>query len=108
MFLCQVVDVLKGGQADEIGGHPAIVEKTAVVAHRAVDLELVLQAGEIVVVAVPGRGVHAARAALGGDIVRQDDRRSAVDEGMTGLEVLELRPLDRPNRFSYRSAQGLL
>src|SRR5690606_21979042 len=59
-----VLDGFEAGDADEVGGDFAVVEVGAVVADGAVDFEAVFEAGEIILGAVAGRGVHAAGAAL--------------------------------------------
>ena len=89
-LLLQHLDGLEGGEADEVGRHATVVDVAAVVADRAVDLELVAQAGLVVVLAVAGRGVDAAGAAVGRHVVGEHDRRGAIDEGMAGLDVLQL------------------
>ncbi len=90
----QFLDGLEAGDADEIGGNLAVVEVATVVADRAVDGQVVFEAGEIILGAVAGGGVHAAGAAVGGDVVGEDDRRGAVDEGVAGGEAFEARAED--------------
>ena len=85
---------LEDGDADQRGGHLAVVGIRAVVADRAIRLEAILVAGLIVFDAVAGGGVHAARASVGGDVVGEHDRRGAVDERMPRLQAFERPALD--------------
>ena len=85
---------LEHGDADQCGGHLAVIGIRAVVAHRAIRLEAILVAGLIVFDAVAGRGVHAARAGVGGDVVGEHDRRGAIDERMLRLQAFERAALD--------------
>src|SRR6185436_20766126 len=54
-----------------------------------VDLELVLHANGVVFLAVPGRGVHQARARIQRDVIAEHDRNSALVERMSELQTLE-------------------
>ncbi|MFM2383355.1 MAG: hypothetical protein RL515_1342, partial [Verrucomicrobiota bacterium] len=85
---------LEDGDADQRGGHLAVVGVSAVVADGAIRFEAILVAGLVVFDAVAGRGVHAARAGVGGDVVGEDDRRGAVDERMLRLQAFERAALD--------------
>ena len=102
----EILDSLQRGQADEIGGHAAVVEVFAVVADRAVDLEAVLESGLVILRAVTRRGVHGAGAAVGGDVVSQHDGRGAVDERMAGLQLLEFGAGDREDDGGLRVDLG--
>ena len=94
-FLRQKFDGFQGREAHEVGGHATVVAIGAVVGHRAVDLQLVAEAGKVVVLAMAGGCVHAASTALGGHVVGEHHRGGSVDEGMAGLEVLEIGPAHR-------------
>ena len=89
-FRGEILDGFEGGQADEVGGHLAIGEVFAVVTHRAVDRQLVFEAGDIVLRAMARRGVDAAGAAVGGDVVGQYDGGGPVNERMAGLQMFQL------------------
>ena len=41
---------------------------------------------------MPRGGVDAAGAAFGRDVIGEDDRRGAIDEGMAGLQAFQSRP----------------
>ena len=79
-FGSEVFDRLEGRKADEISGDFAVVEVFAVVANRTIDFQLVLQTGDIVLRAVPRGSMNRARAAVGRDIVGQNDWRRAINE----------------------------
>src|SRR5262249_56551594 len=64
-------------------------QEAARLVHRAVDVEPVADAGQVVVPAVAWRGVHDPRARVEGDVVREDARRVAVDPGMAEAQTLE-------------------
>ena len=84
-----VLDGFERADANLVGGHLAVVEIATVAADRAVDIELVFKAGEIVVGAMARRGVDGTGAAVGGHVIGQNDRGRAVDERMAGLETLQ-------------------
>ncbi len=54
------------------------------------DIQTVAQAGLVVVGAMPGGGVHAAGAGLGGHVIGQDQERITVEERMPAVPVLEV------------------
>ena len=81
--------------------------------HRAVDVEPVADAGQVVVLAVAGRGVHEAGAGVEGDVVGEHARRVAVDPGMAEAHASRARrpsvtraarPGVRPTRFCALTA----
>ena len=74
---------------------------------RRVDLEPVFHARQEVVAAVPGRGVHRARALLERDVVGQHAERIAGVERMPEAELLELRPLHLRERRAESPADRL-
>ena len=67
----------------------AVIEVATVVADRAVDGEFVLETGKIVVGAVARGGVDGPGAAVGRDVVSEDDGRGAVDERMARSQALQ-------------------
>ena len=75
---------LEAGVAGHLG------REAAVVVDGGVDVDAVGDAGQVVVVAVARGRVDRARAVLEGDVLGQDEERIALDEGVAGLEALEL------------------
>ena len=73
-------------------------EKAALV-HRAIDVESVAHARQIVVPAVPGRGVDDPRPGVESHVVAQHARRVAVDPGVAEAQVLEGRALGLGQRL---------
>ncbi len=59
-----------------------LVGETALVVHRGIDIQAVVQADLVVLAAVAGRGVNAAGAGVQGDVVAEDDQGLAVVEGV--------------------------
>ena len=66
-------------------------DEAAVAADRIVDRQLVLQADFVVLVAVPGRGVHEAGAGIERHVVAEHDRNGALVERMLQLQTFERR-----------------
>ena len=85
----EVLDRFEAAEADEVGGDLAVVEVATVVADRTVDGEFVVEPGKIVVSAVARRGVDGTGAAVGRDVVSEDDGRGAVDERMARGQSLQ-------------------
>lgn len=85
----EIFDGFESRDADKIGRHLTVVEVTSVGSDGAVNLEAVFQAGEIVFGAMTGGGVDAAGAAIGGDVVGEDNRGRAVDERVAGGQAFE-------------------
>jgi hypothetical protein len=106
LFGLQILDGFQAGHADEVGRHLAVVEVATVVADGAVDGQTVFQAGEIVLRAVTGSGVDAAGAAVGGDIVGENDWGGAIDKRVTGREFFERGADDGVNHFGGRRQLG--
>ena len=77
------VEDLLAGEAVDLGKEPTRL------VHRAVDVQAVPDAGEVVVPAVAGGGVHDAGARLERHVVAEHGRRVAVDPGMPEAQVLE-------------------
>ena len=84
-------------EADFCGEFPGVIDRGK---HR----EAVLLARRIVVRAVAGSDVDRAGASLGGDEVRQDQLRRAVEKWMPGLEAVELLAFAFLERFGQRIA----
>ena len=101
----QVLDGFQRSQADEFGRHLAIVDVATVVAHRTIDVQVIVESGDIIVGAMTGRCVHTAGATLGGDVFGEHDGGGAIGEGVTGGEVFELRAWngfgDRGRLFAF-------
>ena len=92
-----VLDRFEAGESNELGGHLTVVEVAPVIADGAVDFEVVVESREVVVGAVTGSGMHAARAAFGGHVVGQHDGGGAINEGVTGREMFECFAFDGVN-----------
>ena len=82
-------------------------DEAAVAADRIVDGELVLQADFIVLVAVPGRGVHQARAGIERDVIAEHDRNRALVERMSKLQPFERRTRDFADALELVDAGAL-
>ena len=85
------------GEADFFGEFPFVIDRRK---HG----EPVLLAGHVVVRAVAGGDVDRAGAGVGGDEIREDELRRAVEERMPGLEAFEFLALAFPDRFREREA----
>ena len=64
-------------------------QESAVAAHRVVDFQSVAPADDVVIQAMPGRGMHGAGAGIEGDMLAQDHRNLPIVEGMLQQHVLE-------------------
>ncbi len=81
--------------------------ESAVTVDRTIDVQAVFHSGEVVVVSVPGSGVHGAGSGVERDVVGKHAQRVAVDERMARLHALELRALEG-GRDRRRSPAELL
>ena len=106
------------GLAEQFRGQMALgalrIEEAAGGIHRAIDLEAVLHADDVIFLAVSGRGVDRAGALLQRDVIAQDAERIALDERDGGrrcrssLRAGEARrsPRHRSSRTFPRSLQA--
>ncbi len=107
--LAQQLDHLRVGLEDALAresldlGHEA-----AALVHRAIDVEPVADARQVVVPAVAGCRVHDAGAGVEGDVVGEHARRVAVDPGMPEAHLLELGALRHGERRAEGEAEALL
>ncbi len=76
-------------------------QEAASLVHRAVDVQPVANARQVVVPAVAGRRMHHAGAGVERDVVREESGRVAIQPGMPEAQVLELAAL----RLGQRRAQ---
>ena len=91
--------------ADE-GGHAAFGGVAAVVIDGREHAEAVLHADVVVVGAVARGDVHGTRAGVGRHELTHDDERVAVEEGVAGMAILELLPLEGGELF-FKAPAGL-
>ena len=80
-------------------------QEAAALVHRAVDVEAVAHAGQVVVPAVAGGGVHDAGAGVERDVVGEHARRVAVDPGMAEAQPARA-PRPSPRRAARRAVDG--
>ncbi len=81
---------LEDGFADEGGGDGPVVEVGSLVVKRAIDFQVVTEAGEVVLHAVTGGGVYATSTSLGGDVVGENEGAGPIDEGVNSLHALKI------------------
>ncbi len=86
-------------------GADGLVEAPAGVDRR-IDVEPVRHPGVIVVLAVAGRGMHAAGALVEQDVVGVDQQRVAVEERVAGLEPVQLPALEFQQLAERVAVQG--
>ena len=67
----------------------------AFVVHGRVDIEAVGHSRQVILLAVAGRGMDAARPVVESHVVGQDEKRIAVDPGMAGFQPFEVLARDR-------------
>ena len=86
-------------------------QEAAVAAHRVVDRQPVAVPDGVVLLAVPGRGVHGARAGIERHVLAEDDRHLPIVERMLQLQTLERSALDlgerRPGAHAERQHRRL-
>ena len=75
-------------------------QESAVAAHRIFDFQAVAAAHDVVIQAMPGRGMHRARAGVESHMIAQHHRHLPIIERMLQQQVLESRALDRRDRRS--------
>ena len=86
----EVFNAFETRQANQIGWDLSVVEVGAVVCHRTVNIEIVIEPRHVVIPTVARSSMHATGAALDRHIVGKDDGRGAVDKRMARGELLEV------------------
>ncbi len=102
----QLDDVLVGVEHAPAREPLHLIGEASGLVHRRVDRQPVLHPREIVLVAVPGSGVHAAGAGVEGDVLGEDHDRLPVDERMSRLEPRETRRVHHGDGPRIRQSRG--